>query len=288
MKAVAWVAGRIAANAVKERAPFKADTPLAPPSMRPASAQDRLILVAEDNEFNQKVLRKQLALLGFMAHIADNGREALECWQRGDYALLLTDLHMPEMDGYDLAVAIREAEAGQRRRPIVVLTANALKGEAKRCLEFGIDDYMSKPVQLANLKALLDKWLPTAATRAPELPAPATAAPALALDVSVLQALVGDEPAVIKEFLQDFRVSAGQAVLQMRAVCQSRQAPAVEALAHKLKSAARSVGALALGELCAQMEAAGQASQLDALADLWPRFEAEIAAVDECLGSLPA
>lgn len=119
--------------------------------------------MAEDHEINQKVVLRQLALLGYSADVVGTGREALEYWHRGNYALLLTDLHMPQMDGYELAAAIRAAEAGQRHLPIVALTANALKDEARRCLALGMDGYMTKPVQLAELKAMLAKWLPDAA-----------------------------------------------------------------------------------------------------------------------------
>ena len=301
LNAVALAAGRITADAAQEPSSFDVDTMPAPLSMQDAAAQGRLILVAEDNDINQKVLRKQLALLGFTAHIAANGRDALECSRRRDYPLLLTDLHMPQMDGYELAVAIREAEAGQRRMPIVALTANALKGEARRCRDIGMDDYMTKPVQLVALKAMLSKWLPDPAR--PRGPAPGsdvppapqalasraaalkTAARTPALDVSVLEALVGDEPQVIGEFLREFRISATEATTQMRAACLERQAARVEAVAHMLKSSARSVGALALGELCAQLEAAGQAGRLETIAHLWPRFEAEIEAVDEALAA---
>ncbi len=287
LKAVAMAAGRITADVVDEPH-LNADVMPAALSIHDASAQGRLILVAEDNEINQKVISKQLALLGYAAHINNNGREALENLRRRDYPLLLTDLHMPEMDGYQLAVAIRAAESGQRRMPIVALTANALKGEASRCIELGMDDYMTKPVQLADLRAMLAKWLPAAARPAPELPAPPeskTAARTLALDVRVLKALVGDEPHVIEEFLQDFRVSASDTTLQLRAACQARQGNTVEALAHRLKSSARSVGALALGELCAKMEQAGQAGRHETLGKLWPMFEAEMAAVDALLGA---
>ena len=295
IKAVAVAAGRTRAPA-KEHPSFIADTTPAPLSMQEASAQGRLILVAEDNEVNQEVLRRQLALLGFKADIARTGSEALACWRRGDYALLLTDLHMPQMDGYELTVAIRAAEAGEageagaRRMPIVALTANALASEAKHCRDLGMDDYMTKPVQLAVLNGMLHKWLQDVARPTPNSGSPAsmTAAPALALDVSVLKALVGDEPQVIEEFLQDFRVSAGEAAVQMRAACLARQTAVVETVAHRLKSSARSVGALALGELCAAMEHAGQAGGRETLADLWPRFEAEIAAVDEFLRSSQA
>ena len=99
----------------------------------------------------------------------------------------------------------------------------------------------------------------------------------------VLEALVGDEPEVIDEFLRDFRISAGHAAQRMRAACRGRQTGAVEAVAHSLKSSARSVGALALGELCERLEAAAQAGRADTLDELWPRFEAEMAAVDTFL-----
>ncbi len=122
--------------------------------------------MVEDNETNQKVILRQLALLGFAADVADNGRLALARWQSGNYALLLSDLHMPEMDGYELTGAIRAREQGARI-PILALTANALKGEAERCRASGMDDYLSKPLRLADLKAALERWLPAAASMAP-------------------------------------------------------------------------------------------------------------------------
>ena len=287
LKAVALAAGQVAPDDPEEP-DFAPDTMPAPMSIQEAGAQGRLVLVAEDNEVNQLVLRKQLALLGLTAQICGNGREALECLRRRDYPLLLTDLHMPEMDGYDLAVAIRGAEAGLRRMPIVALTANALKDEAKRCRALGMDDYLTKPMQLADLELVLNKWLPAFAKPTSALSAPAApkaAAPTSALDVRVLESLVGGEPQVIAKLLQAFRLSAGKAATQMRVACSTRQAAEVATVAHRLKSAARSVGALHLGELCLAMEQAGQSGTLETLADLWPRFEAEMAAVDECLGS---
>ena len=240
------------------------------------------------------MIQSQLALLGYTAHLTGDGHEALACALRHDYPLLLTDLHMPEMDGYALAAAIRagEAASGQRRMPIVALTANALQGEARRCRDLGMDDYMTKPVQLAVLRAMLDKWLPAGARPTMVLPQSATDLPAspmdlpasaTALDVRVLTALVGDEPAVIAGILHDFRASAGAASAQLRAACHARQAAAVEALAHRLKSSARSVGALALGELCAQLEQAGGAGQIETMTTLWPGFESEMAAVTQAL-----
>jgi len=290
---VAIAAGRAREEATPTHG--KSTAALKPPPRATAVAQGQLILVAEDNEINQKVILQQLALLGCAADVADDGRAALERWQSGDYGLLLTDLHMPEMDGYELAAAIRDREAGQRRMPIIALTANALRGEAERCRAAGMDDYLSKPAQLVDLGAMLEKWLPagTVADLDAVLPAPKVGAGATAptpaamptLDVNVLAALVGDDPATLREFLRDFRASAATIAAELSAACAAGDAARAGALAHKLKSSARAVGALALGEICAELEAAGQAGAAGALAEPLLRFNAEMAAVDTALAT---
>jgi PAS domain S-box-containing protein len=234
------------------------------PSRTEAERAGRLILVAEDNPINQRVILMQLALLGFAADVAADGKLALERWSSGHYALLLCDLHMPTMDGYELVGAIRATETDGRRMPILALTANTLKGEADRCRAAGMDDYLIKPLQLADLKKVLERWLP---------------APAALVDVDILEGLVGNDPAVINEFLQAFSASLAHLGALLLAV-QGDQAPArVAGYAHQLKSSARSVGAMALGEVCERMETAGNAGDSMALALLLPGFEREAAAV---------
>jgi PAS domain S-box-containing protein len=291
LKVVAIAAGRAKAP---DREVLPGDVKAAPTplSREETRRQGRLILIAEDNEINQKVILQQLMLLGHIADIANNGREALKRWQSGDYAILFADLHMPEMDGYGLTAAIRAAEAGKTRMPIIAFTANVLKGEAERCLAMGMDDYLSKPVQLAELKAMLRKWLPTvtsvpipAETTSTETapPAPPSEGTPVAVDVNVLKALIGDDETLIREFLHDFRISAAKIAAELRTASAAGQAAAAGAAAHKLKSSARSVGALALGELCAEMEKAGKAGNIEALAVLLPRFEQELASVEHYL-----
>ena len=322
LKAVAIAAGRAPEDAETPSA-GKSAAALAAPARADALSAGRLILVAEDNATNQKVIVQQLALLGLAADIASDGEQALERWHSGDYALLLTDLHMPAMDGYELTAAIRAAENSERRLPIIALTANALKGEALRCLDAGMDDYLSKPTPLAELKAMLEKWLPApgdAVSPAPTFtvkhgppsppPLPRERGGALtplspggrgaggegalgvassaAVDVSVLAALIGDDPATIREFLLDFRASATTIAAELSAACATGDTAQAGALAHKLKSSARSVGALALGQLCAEIEAAGKIGQSATLTGLWPRFAAEMTAVDAALDELTA
>ena len=124
-----------------------------------AARTAKIVLVAEDNEINQQVVMLQLDQLGYRCEIADNGRDALALWRTGRFDLLFTDLQMPVMDGYELAASIRAEETGGARLPIVALTANALEEEALRCKAAGMDDCLTKPVQIGTLGAALDKWL---------------------------------------------------------------------------------------------------------------------------------
>ena len=285
LRAMAIAAGRVEIST--ETAPVAGvlKTGVAPLSREQALQQGKLILVAEDNEINQKVIRQQLTLLGYAADIAGDGREALQRWKSGEYALLLTDLHMPEMDGFELVQTIRTLEDGQRRLPIVALTANALKGERERCLDAGMDDYLSKPVQLEDLHATLEKNL---AVRQPPVEKtvakPATPA-AAAVDVHVLEQLVGGDADTVEEMLSDFRASMNKMAAELHAACQAGQWETAGALAHKLKSSARSVGALALGDLCEQMERMGKNKDAQALAAILPAFDEQLAAVEDFLVS---
>lgn len=286
LKTVAMAAGRMSAEGEKGL-PEKIKAEIHPPSREQALREGQLILVAEDNETNQKVILQQLALLGYAADVAGDGRQALACWKSGDYALLLTDLHMPEMDGYDLTLAIRSEEVGKRRIPIVALTANALKDEAKRGRAMGMDDYLSKPARLMDLKAMLIKWLPAAAVSGLDLAVSAIPSDGAGpVNVRDLEALVGDDPAVIREFLQDFRISAAKAAAELKRACEAEAAAEAGAAAHKLKSSARSVGARALGDLCEELEQAGNAGRIEVLATLLPKFMAEMTTVDNYLDAL--
>lgn len=248
-------------------------------------AQGCRILVAEDNEINQKVLRQQLKLFGQVADFANDGREALALWQSGDYGLVFTDLHMPEMDGYELTAAIRTSETGNVRVPIIAVTANAVKGEAERCQAVGMNDYLSKPVKLEDLKVVLEKWTPGVVQ--PVLVgkgAPVqTALPSVAVDVSVLKSLVGNEEALVREFLHDFHTSVTGMAIELRAASIAGQLSTAGAVAHKLKSSSRSVGALGLGDLCAEIERVSKAGEQAALLALLPRFDLELANVGHFL-----
>lgn len=138
----------------ERRAPAK---PAAEPCAEPAAA----ILLVEDNPMNQKVALRQLGMLGYSAHVAANGLEALRALAIHEYAVVLMDCQMPEMDGFETARRIRAGEQGSSKHlPIIAMTANAMQGDRERCLESGMDDYLAKPIQRNLLAAMLATHLP--------------------------------------------------------------------------------------------------------------------------------
>ncbi len=249
--------------------------------------QGRLILLAEDHITNQRVILRQLHLLGYSVHVASTGRQALEQWRTRKYELLVTDLQMPEMDGYELARAIRLEEGAGERIPIVGLTATALEGEMGRCLAAGMDDYLTKPARLAALQKALEKWLPPSGIPPPNR-ATAVFNPehtSRPVNLDVLAAVVGDDPLVIRGFVEDFRAAAAKAALDLGDACRIEDGPAAGNFAHKLKSSARTVGAFRLGEICESIERAARTGGAVGLSALYASFQAEIALVFEYLDS---
>jgi CheY-like chemotaxis protein/HPt (histidine-containing phosphotransfer) domain-containing protein/two-component sensor histidine kinase len=265
--AVATAAGRM--HGVPKGAGALRAVPSAIAHAAPPPRSCRPLLVAEDDRINRKVILRHLALLGYPAEVAEDGVQALALWRSGRFALLLTDLHMPEMDGYALTQAIRaeEQQRGLARTPILALTANALIGEAQNVLAQGMDEYLTKPLLLSALDAALQRHLPAEAAASPSL------------DLRVLQPMLGNDPALLREFLGEYLECADEDAAAMRSAADAGDGAAVAATAHRLKSSSRSFGALALGDCCAALEACDNATAPALLRARLLPFEAELAAV---------
>ena len=116
------------------------------------------VLIAEDNLVNQRVAKLQVERLGYATEVVANGEEALAALTRLDYALVLMDCQMPCMDGYQATRELRLREDGARRTPVIAMTANAFAADHEACLSAGMDDYLTKPVDLRSLQQVLNRW----------------------------------------------------------------------------------------------------------------------------------
>ncbi|WP_375424012.1 response regulator [uncultured Friedmanniella sp.] len=215
------------------------------------------VLVAEDNPVSQQVARRMLESLGCAVDIAGTGSEVLAAARRRPYGLVFMDCQMPEMDGYEATAALRRHEAGQRHTPVVALTASAMKGDAERCLEAGMDDYLTKPVRIADFRAALNRWLrlpPTGGGEGAAEGAGPSRAPGAAVDLVTLRGLSDDDDqtgGLVGLFLD---TSAAQ-LEQMRSTASSGEDAPLRRLSHALRGAALSLGAQELAARCAELEA---------------------------------
>ncbi|HEX5693115.1 MAG TPA: ATP-binding protein, partial [Arenimonas sp.] len=253
------------------------------PGVEQARAEGSLVLIVDDHPTNRLVVARQLALAGYASESAEDGRKGLEAWRTGRYGLVLSDVHMPVMDGYEFARALRaeEASRGLKHTPVVALTAAALKGEAERCLAAGMDAYLPKPVSIPELVAMLQRWLPHTVPLAgdvrPGNPLPQLSGDPLPLDPAVLAPLTGGDPAETKALLDDFLAATAQDLQGLEAARAAGDLSAVARQAHKIKGAARLVGARPLAEAALAAEAAAKqadwAQVLPACADVTTAVE---------------
>jgi PAS domain S-box-containing protein len=212
-----------------------------------------LILLVEDNDTNQEVMQAQLKILGYRCECASDGETALALWRTGKFSLILTDCHMPNMDGFELTTRVRSAEPDGVRIPIIAVTASAMDGEATRCLQRGMDAYITKPLRLHELGGVLDKWLS---------PQAAVPSESVVWNPKSLTEHVGDNPAIHRRLLDRFQQCIAAQLTELDKFADEGDLANMVALAHKMKSAALTVGAMYLAELCKMMEECGEHDRL--------------------------
>jgi len=267
------------------------------PSVAEAETMGQLILLAEDNLTNQDVIRRQLTMLGYALEIAGDGNEALKLFESKKYAILLTDCHMPNMDGFELAQTIRNSEREMDGRlPIVAITASVMKDEIDRCFASGMDDYLAKPLEMKKLKETLRKWMPapegiiSEAAQEPVIEDAPDASNSDAgngpIDPSALKDVFGDDEATFREILKGFVQPASSDAGEIEACFAERSAGGVAKAAHKLKSSARSVGANDLADLCEALEIAGKAEDWAEIDQSAPRIPGAIQMVVQYIDNL--
>ena len=203
----------------------------------------KLLLLVEDNPVNQKVTLLQLKKLGYAAHAVSNGREAVDAVANLPYALVLMDCQMPIMDGFEATHAIRRMEqASLRHTPIVAMTANAMKGDRERCLQAGMDDYLSKPVAPDTLMKKLQYWIPKGSC---ELPA---------IEIQQLRQLFGEDDDMVQELLQQFPDSARELLDRLWQGIQERDVATLNDTAFELQEACANMGAMGMSAAAHALE----------------------------------
>ena len=243
-----------------------------------------IILVAEDNLVNQKVVLLQLRQLGYFAEAVSNGREAVTAVATFPYSLVLMDCQMPEMDGYVAAEAIRAAEQGSssRRIPIVAMTANALHGDREACLAAGMDDYVSKPVTRDELRAVIDRWILKSAQEEPSLEEDPPA-----IDVSIwddVRSLADSSgPDVLDDLIDTYLAEMRHNIVTMHTAAAVGDATAFSRAAHKCKGGSLSMGALQLARLAENLERLGDGGYVDRVVPMLAALEAEYTRVGAAL-----
>lgn len=263
------------------------------------------VLVIEDNPVNMKLATLLLHKAGHSVLCAADAETGLTLARAEMPDLVLMDVQLPGMDGV-AATAMLKHDPATARIPVIAVTALEMTSGQERSWAGGCDACVAKPLRYLELYAAInallvggaeaaaaDPGLRHASDMPPQSPLPGSLsclqaggdtgignAAVPAVDLGVLEDLVGRDPLVIREFLDAFRTNAREIALELKAAWQAHDVVLAGRQAHKLRSPAGNVGALTLGRLCAEMEAAGNAGSMKTLTSLWPAFEAELDAVN--------
>jgi len=265
------------------------------------------ILIAEDNEINQQLITLQLNTLGYTADVAANGHKALEMLHNNNYVLLLTDIHMPEMDGYQLTDAIRHSNSSNIKNIIIIaITANAEIDEARHCKEKGMNDYLSKPVDLHTLKDKFDLWLADSQNVEIDasldkseieqdvykkdsvsfLPISIKTDSSKAIDEIYLSQYIGSDPDKQRHFLKLFLDTLFDKLNNLHQAYNVRSNKDVKNVCHNLKSSSRAVGALNLSAICKELEFASNNDDWSIIENALPRIELAMHDVEAYINNL--
>jgi signal transduction histidine kinase/DNA-binding response OmpR family regulator len=244
------------------------------------------ILVAEDYLANQVLVTRFLEAFGCRVKMVNNGLEAVEAAKQQDYDLIFMDCQMPLMDGYQAAANIRQLECESntpKRVPIIALTAHALAGDKAKCLDAGMDEWVTKPFTRKELNAVLQQWLPEQLILVAQSEIIKTNASTncLAIDINFLQQNFNfadpDDLAFIAALQQAFQEGAESTLSALQYSIDTHNAEQIRQQAHGLKSISSNVGAMRLSDLCKIMEQAGKTQQLKDVSELLSNMKLEYA-----------
>lgn len=235
--------------------------------------------MVEDNEVNQLVARATVVNFGYEVDVVSDGAQAVSATAATQYAAVLMDCHMPVMDGFEATRAIRRRGGKHSHLPIIAMTAGALDGDRERCLAAGMDDYLSKPVNAAELEAALARWVPGAAA---QLAYTGGRPPSVDPDrLAILRELgPADGLGLLPAAAEAFRRGVPARLAAMHKAVNDGGGPALAQAAHALKGAAANIGAVAVAGLCQELEGMGRSGIHADGPHMVSRLEAELVLVD--------
>ncbi|HEY7545557.1 MAG TPA: response regulator, partial [Blastocatellia bacterium] len=233
------------------------------------------ILVAEDNAVNQKVALRMLERMGYRAEVAANGLEVIGALSRQYYDVILMDLHMPEMDGLEATYQIIERWPEDARPRIIAMTASALESDREACLKAGMDDYITKPVNINELKTSLER----AASKTNITKPQESRVESGAIDRATLETLRGlqgeGEPDLVAELIGIFLQDTPLRLAAISEAIRSADASELTSAAHALKGSSANLGATGMSALCLKLESLGRAGTVEGAGSLLARLEEE-------------
>jgi CheY-like chemotaxis protein/HPt (histidine-containing phosphotransfer) domain-containing protein len=246
------------------------------------------VLVVEDLSVNQDVATKMLQKLGCQVSLACNGRQAVEMVGNVDYDLVFMDCQMPEMDGYEATARIRQDEEPGARIPIVAMTAHAMVGDREKCLQAGMDDYLSKPLRFQDLEMALQQWVRPRRRRhrvTGSAVKQSSEAPTSKI-ITRLREIAGDDDRFIHELLEKFIQEATATIPMLRNAMEAGDSVSVQRLAHRLKGMSSNIGSTAIANACRQLEAIAEMPASPEAVTLIRLVEVEVEHVGEALESV--
>jgi len=243
-------------------------------------ARGKKLLLVEDNPINQKLAMALLTKAGYDCNLANNGREAVEAVMSRKYDLVLMDVQMPEMDGFEATRIIREREGAARHTPIVAMTAHAMAGDREKCIEAGMDDYTSKPLKRDSALAVISKWLGSRGKDAKAGPVKGRsrrpAADRSVFDItSALERMDGDRP-LLNELIALFNEQLPAQITSLSNAIENCDAAKAVQESHNIKGAARNLSADRLAAVAEEIETKAKAGDLAPMKDLLSRFMDEM------------
>lgn len=271
-----WPLAGLSARFIRYWGPQGEPAPEPPQASDLTSPLGRRVLLVDDSRTNRLLGLSILKRMGYEADSVESGPEALEAALTGDYGLVLMDIWMPGMDGFETTAELRRLPEPFCSIPVVAMTAHVGAAERKRCLEAGMNDHVSKPVDRPVLSAILQRLIgPPRGGGADSRKAGAaeTKADAVLLDGETLEQLRNDAgPALVGELIAAFMAETGERLPRMRTAVESGDLDTVAAEAHAMKSSSGTFGALRLYRLVGQIESAATESRPDLVSELFGRL----------------